>query len=91
MTSTYKNKHKHLTIWKPFREYLFDNLKDKDLIYILVGKDTWCFDKEIESKHIYKITNPSHLKYISSKWIDSDIFTKINNELKMKNKTTILW
>ncbi len=91
LTSTYTKRYKYIDLWKPFREYLYDNLKDKDLIYVFVGKDSWKYSNEIESDYIIRVTHPSYLKYEKSKWSDSDLFIKINNMLKSKKENEIIW
>jgi len=92
LTSTHKSRNKYIDLWKPFREYLFDNLKDKNLVYIFVGKSIWEYSTELDSDNIFKVTNPSSLRHTNNKnWSDQSIFIEVNNKLKQLNKDEIKW
>lgn len=92
LTSDIKTKGKHIDIWKPFREYLFELLSSKDVIYVIFGKNIWDYEKEIKgSGDILKVTSPSQLRFSNRDWKDSYIFKEVNNKLKLNGKNEIEW
>lgn len=83
----------HYHIWKPFTQYLFDNLNrhKKDTIFILMGKKAEEWQTLLPNCKILKCSHPASAAYRGGEWDCNDVFNKANLELEKLGKTCINW
>ncbi len=83
----------HYHIWKPFTQYLFDNLNrhKKDTIFILMGKKAEEWQTLLPNCKILKCSHPASAAYRGGEWDCNDVFNKANLELEKLGKTCIDW
>lgn len=78
----------HKKIWAPFTSYLINMLNKKDLIFVIFGETG--FESQLTTNHhIIKVkTLPDHP---DKTWSAENLFTRVNEQLKLKNKSQIIW
>lgn len=79
----------HQNLWKPFLLYVIEVLnKKKDLIWVIFGENE--LQRYVnKSHHILNIKElPTHPDI---KWSSENFFLRINEQLKLKNKSEIIW
>lgn len=87
LTTEIRKIGKHVEIWKPFINFLFDQLNSnkQDLIYVFMGKKAESFTKSIneDKNNIIITSHPASGAYRGKKgWESNDLFNKINQKLK---------
>ena len=87
LTTEIRKIGKHIEIWKPFINFLFDQLNSnkQDLIYVFMGKKAENFIKSIneDKNNIIITSHPASGAYRGKKgWESNDLFNKINQKLK---------
>jgi uracil-DNA glycosylase len=83
----------HYSLWKTFTNGLLNSLNnhESDLIFVLLGKKAqeW---KPLVNKHtIIEVEHPAAAAYKGGVWNDQDLFIRINELLKQRNKSLINW
>lgn len=83
----------HIAIWKPFIEYLFENVfQYEDAPIVFLGKDAGRYQKLVAPfKWSFVLTHPASAAYKQSDWDTEGVFGKVNNILKDNNKKEIQW
>ena len=83
----------HFWHWKPFTEYLFYTLnqKNKDIVFILMGKKAEAWQLLLSNHKLLKCSHPASAAYRGGIWDSNDVFNKANKELKDQNKALINW
>lgn len=90
LTAQIQQQGMHKEIWADFFNYFMDVMNRKeDLIWVFFGRND----------HFNCIDNPSHVKMIVpllpeskiQKWDSNNLFIRLNEELKNKQKTEIIW
>ena len=83
----------HYSIWKPFTEYLFKsiNQKNKNIVFVLMGRKAESWQLLLNEQKILKCSHPTSAAYKNDIWNADDIFEKINKELDRQDKTCINW
>ena len=85
---------KHLGIWKPFWELVFDKIfADKYLIFIFLGRDAQKYARlTVPFNHyVFKVEHPVAASYQHRDWITDGTFSKVNKLLREEKKQEILW
>lgn len=86
---------KHITIWKPFIEYVLDmlNTNKQELIFVFMGKEAQKYQELIGGSHtILECTHPAYAAYMKRHhWDCNDIFNKVNQQLTEYHKEIINW
>jgi len=82
----------HIGIWREFTQSLMEYMSEhnKDIIFILWGKKAEALSSYMGDCTKLTFVHPSPLSAHRG-FIGSKCFTKINAELKLKNKTSIDW
>jgi len=83
----------HYSIWKPFTEYLFENINrhNKQVPSILMGKKAEAWQLLIDRQKIFKVAHPASAAYRGGEWDCKDVFNKVNTELENQDKPCIDW
>lgn len=85
----------HLHFWKPWTEHFLVSLsmRQKDLVYVLLGRKAQAWEKHIINGKIIKAPHPAAETYAGggAGFYGSRIFTKTNELLKAINKQQIIW
>ena len=83
----------HYHIWKPFTEYLFENLNrhKQDTVFILMGKKAEEWQTLLPNCKILKCPHPASAAYRGGEWDCKDVFEKSNSILETQEKTCINW
>lgn len=85
----------HTDLWQPFIYYLLKELdsKRKNLIYVFFGRKAQAYNHlvSVNSNYVYNITHPAAAAHRGGVWNSDDLFNKINRDLKVTNKTEIVW
>ena len=83
----------HYSIWKPFTEYLFENINrhNKQVPSILMGKKAEAWQTLLPNCKILKCSHPASAAYRGGEWDCNDVFNKANLELEKQGKTCIEW
>jgi len=83
---------KHVDLWKPFMCYLLDMLKDEDIIFVFLGSQAAKYEPLVDQTKVLKAMHPAAAVYNKEKeWDCNDVFNKVNEILKLKNKKEIVW
>lgn len=78
----------HEKAWFPFTLNIINILNKKDVIWVIVGESQ--FEKKINKEHV--IINVDALPEVrEQKWESNNLWGKINEQLKLKNKSEIIW
>tara|TARA_R110002051_G_scaffold294404_1_gene359675 strand:- start:2576 stop:3265 length:690 start_codon:yes stop_codon:yes gene_type:complete len=83
----------HYHIWKPFTEYLFENINrhKSNTIFILMGKRAEEWQTLIPNCKILKCSHPASAAYKGRIWDSGDVFNKTNLLLQKQEKSCINW
>jgi len=82
----------HYTIWSGFINALLQELnKRDDLVIALLGKKAEEYEMILSNNTIFKVTHPASAAYRGGEWNSNDLFNKINDQLKLKGKSSINW
>jgi uracil-DNA glycosylase len=83
----------HYSIWKPFTEYLFENINrhNKQVPSILMGKKAEAWQLLLDRQKIFKVAHPASAAYRGGEWDCKDVFNKVNTELENQGKLCIDW
>jgi len=83
----------HYNLWKPFTNYLFDNINrvNPDTVFILMGKKAQEWKVLLPNCKILECAHPASAAYRGGEWDCNDVFNKANNLLKKQDKTCINW
>ena len=83
----------HYHIWKPFTEYLFENLNrhKKNTVFILMGKKAEEWQTLLPNCKILKCPHPASAAYRGGVWDSKNVFNDANNILENQGKTMINW
>ena len=82
----------HYTIWSGFINALLQELnKRDDLVIALLGKKAEEYEMLLSNNTIFKVSHPASAAYKGGEWNSNDLFNKINEQLKLKNKSLINW
>ena len=83
----------HYAIWKPFTEYLFENINrhNKDIPTILMGKKAETWELLLNRQKLFKVAHPASAAYRGGEWDCKDVFNNVNTELEKQDKTCIDW
>ena len=83
----------HYSIWKPFTEYLFENINrhNKQVPSILMGKKAEAWQLLLDRQKIFKVAHPASAAYRGGEWDCKDVFNKVNTELENQDKPCIDW
>jgi len=82
----------HYTIWSGFINALLQELnKRDDLVIALLGKKAEEYEMILSNNTIFKVTHPASAAYRGGEWNSNDLFNKINEQLKLKGKSSINW
>ena len=80
------------TIWSGFINALLQELnKRDDLVIALLGKKAEEYEMILSNNTIFKVTHPASAAYRGGEWNSNDLFNKINEQLKLKGKSSINW
>jgi len=83
----------HYHIWKPFTNYLFENINrhKSDVIFILMGKKAEEWQTLIPRCKILKCAHPASAAYRGGEWDCNDVFNQANILLEKQEKACINW
>jgi len=82
----------HCEIWKSFTTQLLDHINHNlDPIFILMGKKTEEWIPLIDNCKVFKVSHPTSALYKEEVWDCKDVFIKVNEELKKRGKSQIIW
>lgn len=85
----------HVGIWDEFWKFFFEQVMNNyiNVPIIFLGKDAAVLKKYVfEMTHpIHVLTHPSYSARTGQNWETNKTFTKINNHLKLHNKSEIIW
>jgi len=82
----------HYTIWSGFINALLQELnKRDDLVIALLGKKAEEYEMMLSNNTIFKVPHPASAAYRGGEWNSNDLFNKINEQLKLKGKSSINW
>jgi|TARA_R110002072_G_scaffold69136_2_gene167711 uracil-DNA glycosylase len=83
----------HYHIWKPFTEYLFENLNrhKKNTVFILMGKKAEEWQTLLPDCKILKCPHPASAAYRGGVWDSKNVFNDANSILENQGKTMINW
>ena len=83
----------HYHIWKPFTEYLFENLNrhKKNTVFILMGKKAEEWQTLLPNCKILKCPHPASAAYRGGVWDSKNVFNDANSILENQGKTMINW
>jgi len=82
----------HYTIWSGFINALLQELnKRDDLVIALQGKKAEEYEMLLSNNTIFKVSHPASAAYKGGEWNSNDLFNKINEQLKLKDKSLINW
>jgi len=83
----------HYNLWKPFTQYLFENINriNPNTIFMLMGRKAEEWQTLIPNCKILKCAHPASAAYKGGEWDCNDIFNKANAILKKQGKTCIEW
>jgi len=83
----------HYNLWKPFTNYLFDNINrvNPDTVFILMGKKAQEWKVLLPNCKILECAHPASAAYRGGEWDCNDVFNKANDLLKKQDKTCINW
>jgi len=82
----------HYTIWSGFINALLQELnKRDDLVIALLGKKAEEYEMLLSNNTIFKVSHPASAAYKGGEWNSNDLFNKINEQLKLKDKSLINW
>lgn len=90
LTVPHLGKNEHSLLWKPFMQYLFEEVLDVHGIpIILIGKESWKLEKFINPFNtIFKLDGLSRTESV---WDSGNTFREIAKLLKRKNNMKINW
>ena len=95
LTCEINNIGSHVLLWKDFMTDVFINTLNKhhnDLQFVFLGKKSEVFGKYIDDRHTkHFVIHPAAAAYRGGKWNCDNLFKKINENLKQKNKKEIQW
>lgn len=83
----------HIELWKPFIEYMFENVfQYAGVPIIFLGKDASRYKKLCSPMTWYFVTtHPASAAYKQCDWDTEGVFGKVNKILKDNNNFTITW
>lgn len=83
----------HYNLWKPFTQYLFENINriNPDTIFMLMGRKAEEWQTLIPNCKTLKCAHPASAAYKGGEWDCNDIFNKANAILEKQGKTCIEW
>jgi len=82
----------HYMIWSGFINSLLQDLnKRDDLVIALLGKKAEEYEMILSNNTIFKVPHPASAAYRGGEWNSNDLFNKINEQLKLKDKSLINW
>jgi uracil-DNA glycosylase len=83
----------HIEIWKPFIEYLFENVfQYEDAPIIFLGKDAGRYKKLVAPfKWSFVLTHPASAAYKQCDWDTEGAFGKVNKILEENKNCKIQW
>jgi len=83
----------HYNLWKPFTQYLFENINrhHKNIPTVLMGKKAEAWQLLLSNQKIYKVAHPASAAYRGGEWNCNDVFNKVNQELEKQEKSCINW
>ena len=83
----------HYNLWKPFTQYLFENINrhHKNIPTVLMGKKAEAWQLLLNNQKIYKVAHPASAAYRGGEWNCDDVFNKVNQELEKQEKSCINW
>lgn len=87
---------KHVEIWRPFMNHMFDvfNTDDRKIIYVFFGETYQMWGENLsEDKTTFFVSDPGKLGsyYKGNKWDSFQLFKRINEYLKDANSLEIIW
>lgn len=90
LTVEHLKPNSHNLLWKPFMQYLFEEVLDvHGISIVLIGKESWKMEKFINPLNtIFKLEGLSRTE---SMWNSYNVFTEVNKLLKRKNNEKINW
>jgi uracil-DNA glycosylase len=83
----------HIELWKPFIEYLFENVfQYEDAPIIFLGKDAGRYKKLVAPfKWSFVLTHPASAAYKQCDWDTEGAFGKVNKILEENKNCKIQW
>lgn len=83
----------HIDLWKPFVEYLFENVfQYEGAPIIFLGKDAGRYQKLVAPfKWSFVLSHPASAAYKQCDWDTEDVFGKVSKVIKDNNNFTIEW
>ena len=83
----------HYNIWKPFTQYLFENINrvNPGTVFMMMGRKAEEWQVHVPDCKILKCSHPASAAYKGGAWDCNDIFNKANNILEKQGKTCINW
>ncbi len=82
----------HYNVWDGFINNIFKDLnKRSDLIIVLLGKKAEQYELMLTNNTVFKVSHPASAAYRGGSWDSKDVFNKINEQLKLQGKSTIIW
>jgi len=79
----------HNEIWKPFIEYVFENIiKTSGAPIIVLGEHA---KNSIKNINLSKTNNVYYLEFPKYNWNTKDVFTNVSKDIWNNNKETICW
>tara|TARA_R110001592_G_scaffold34089_2_gene117419 strand:- start:655 stop:1338 length:684 start_codon:yes stop_codon:yes gene_type:complete len=83
----------HYGMWKPFTEYLFDNINrhNSDVVFILMGKKAEEWQTLIPNCKKLKVSHPASAAYRGGLWDSKDVFNETNSILEKQGKSCVDW
>jgi len=95
LTATVGQTGKHVELWKPFINFLFDTLStyNNGLVYVFLGTNAREWKGHVGKNNFrFFITHPANAAYQGAQnWDSGDIFNQINKVLMDHYKTQITW
>jgi len=89
-----KNKPKsHMKQWEDFTKKIVQTLDNKPggVVFLLLGKDAQSVKPYIKNCSIVEAAHPATHAYRGEGFLGSEVFKKVNEELKNLNKSEIHW
>jgi uracil-DNA glycosylase len=93
LTNEYEKPSSHTEQWKYFIEFILKELAKKEfLVWVLLGDEVQKYKSLIPDNHIIIETeHPGIVSQNKESFLDAKIFSKINNELWIRNIKQINW
>ena len=83
----------HYNIWKPFTQYLFENINrvNPGTVFMMMGRKAEEWQVHVPDCKILKCSHPASAAYKGGAWDCNEFFNKANNILEKQGKTCINW